>query len=136
MTSTSPPKKASTQRTTRNQYSQEIQVPTTVWYHHWNTNTTVSPLGHTTTSQTTTTRHESESTTPPHGTDYWLMMSVSNPNNTTQELHLSLAVTDVRSNCHSTTQVQTKNCGDQPNHHNLQLTHPASPCLASLETLA
>ncbi|MQM11935.1 hypothetical protein Taro_044847 [Colocasia esculenta] len=40
---------------------------------------------------------------PPHGIDYWFMMPVSNPDNTVQELHLSLAVTDVRSNCSSTT---------------------------------
>ncbi|MQM11590.1 hypothetical protein Taro_044497 [Colocasia esculenta] len=53
---------------------------------------------------------ESESTTPPHGTDYWFMMPVSNPDNTSQELPFSLAVTDV--------------------------THPAVPCLAPLETLA
>ncbi|MQM14042.1 hypothetical protein Taro_046971 [Colocasia esculenta] len=119
MTSTSPPEKASTQCTTRNQYPQEIQVPTTAWYHHCSSNTTVPPLGHTTTSQTTTTRHESESTTPPHATDYWFMTPVSNLNNTTQELPLSLVVTDVRSNYRSTTQVKPKNCGDQPNHHNL-----------------
>ncbi|MQL74855.1 hypothetical protein Taro_007226 [Colocasia esculenta] len=119
MTSTSPPEKVSTQRTMRNQYPQEIQVPTTAWYHHWNSNTTVSPLGHTTTSQTSTTKHESESTMPPHGTDYWFMTPVSNPDNTTQELPLSLPVTNVRSNCRSTTQVRPKNCGDQPNHHNL-----------------
>ncbi|MQM00177.1 hypothetical protein Taro_032911 [Colocasia esculenta] len=80
--------------------------------------------------------YESESTTPPHGTDYWFMTPVSNPDNTTQELPLSLAATDERSNCSSTTQVKPKNCGVQPNHHNLQVTHPASPCLAPLETLA
>ncbi|MQL96113.1 hypothetical protein Taro_028786 [Colocasia esculenta] len=50
-------------------------------------------------------KHESESTTPPHGTDYWFMTPVSNLDNTTQELPVSLAVTDVRSNCRSTTQV-------------------------------
>ncbi|MQM10534.1 hypothetical protein Taro_043424 [Colocasia esculenta] len=81
-------------------------------------------------------KHEPESTTPPHETDYWFMTQVSNPDNTTQELPLSLAVTDVRSNCRSTRQVKPKNCGDQPNHHNLQATHPAGPCLAPLETLA
>ncbi|MQL71591.1 hypothetical protein Taro_003919 [Colocasia esculenta] len=54
MTSISPSEKARTQRTTKNQYPQEIQVPTTAWYHHWNSNTTVPPLGHTTTSQITT----------------------------------------------------------------------------------
>ncbi|MQM15297.1 hypothetical protein Taro_048240 [Colocasia esculenta] len=80
--------------------------------------------------------HESESTTPPHGTDYWFMTLVSNLDNTTQELPLSLVVTDVRSNCSSTTQVKPKNYGVQPNHHNLQITHPADPCLAPLETLA
>ncbi|MQL79478.1 hypothetical protein Taro_011916 [Colocasia esculenta] len=65
-------------------------------------------------------KHEPESTTPPHETDYWFMTPVSNPDNTTQEQPLSLAVTDERSNCSSTTQVTPKNCGDQPNHHNLQ----------------
>ncbi|MQL74317.1 hypothetical protein Taro_006689 [Colocasia esculenta] len=40
-------------------------------------------------------KHEPESTTPPHGTDYLFMTPVSNPDNTTQELPLSLAVTDV-----------------------------------------
>ncbi|MQL80378.1 hypothetical protein Taro_012813 [Colocasia esculenta] len=69
---------------------------------------------------------------PPHGTDYWFMTPVSNPDNTTQEQPLSLAVTDVRSNCRSTTQVKPKNYGDQPNHHNLQVTHLAGPCLAPL----
>ncbi|MQM08437.1 hypothetical protein Taro_041294 [Colocasia esculenta] len=34
MTSTSPPEKASTQRTTRNQYPQRVQAPTTTRYHH------------------------------------------------------------------------------------------------------
>ncbi|MQL76660.1 hypothetical protein Taro_009052 [Colocasia esculenta] len=65
-------------------------------------------------------KQEPESSTPPHGTDYWFMTPVSNPDNTTQELLLSLTVTDVRSNCSSTTQVKSKNCRDQPNHHNLQ----------------
>ncbi|MQL87545.1 hypothetical protein Taro_020080 [Colocasia esculenta] len=36
------------------------------------------------------------------------MMPVSNPDNTTQELSLSLAVIDVRSNCRSTTRSQAK----------------------------
>ncbi|MQM02262.1 hypothetical protein Taro_035027 [Colocasia esculenta] len=58
-------------------------------------------------------------TTPPHGADYWFMTPVSNLDNTTQELPLSLAVTDARSNYSSTTQIKSKNCGDQSNHHNL-----------------
>ncbi|MQM15341.1 hypothetical protein Taro_048287 [Colocasia esculenta] len=75
-------------------------------------------------------KHEPESTTPPQGTDYWFRTPVSNPDNTTQEPPLSLAVTDVRFNCHSTTQVKPKNCGDPPNHHNL-FTHF---CLGSVDT--
>ncbi|MQL91500.1 hypothetical protein Taro_024118 [Colocasia esculenta] len=50
-------------------------------------------------------KQESESTMPPYGTDYWFMTPVSNPDNTAQELPLSLAVMDVRSNCCSTTQL-------------------------------
>ncbi|MQL72441.1 hypothetical protein Taro_004746 [Colocasia esculenta] len=83
MTSTSPPENASIQRTTRNQYPHK-----------------------------STAKHEPESTTPPHGTDYWFMTPVSNPDNTAQEQPLSLAVTNVRSNCRSTTQVESKNYGD------------------------
>ncbi|MQM07641.1 hypothetical protein Taro_040479 [Colocasia esculenta] len=41
------------------------------------------------------------------GTYYWFMTPVSNPDNTTQELPLSLAVTDERSNCRSTRTSQT-----------------------------
>ncbi|MQL70855.1 hypothetical protein Taro_003181, partial [Colocasia esculenta] len=47
------------------------------------------------------------------GTDYWLIRPVSNPDNTTQEQPLSLAVTDERSNCRSTRK-KSNNCGDQP----------------------
>ncbi|MQM05842.1 hypothetical protein Taro_038658 [Colocasia esculenta] len=36
------------------------------------------------------------------GMDYWLIRPVSNPDNTTQEQPLSLAVKDERSNCRST----------------------------------
>ncbi|MQM16462.1 hypothetical protein Taro_049422, partial [Colocasia esculenta] len=42
------------------------------------------------------------------GTDYWFMTSVSNPDNTTQELPLSLVATDVRSSCSSTTTCKAK----------------------------
>ncbi|MQL68069.1 hypothetical protein Taro_000372 [Colocasia esculenta] len=45
------------------------------------------------------------------GTDYWLIKPISNPDNTTQELPLSFAVTDERSNCHSTRK-KSNNCGD------------------------
>ncbi|MQL86896.1 hypothetical protein Taro_019433 [Colocasia esculenta] len=45
---------------------------------------------------------------PPHGIDYWFMMPVSNPNNTAQERPLSPTVTDVRSNCRSTTTSKAK----------------------------
>ncbi|MQM21456.1 hypothetical protein Taro_054497 [Colocasia esculenta] len=45
---------------------------------------------------------------PPHGTDYWFMTPVSNPDNTTQELPLSLVATDIRSNCRSTTTSKAK----------------------------
>ncbi|MQM21278.1 hypothetical protein Taro_054315 [Colocasia esculenta] len=51
-------------------------------------------------------KHKPESTTPTptHETDYWFMTPVSNSDNTTQEQPLSLAVTDVKSNCSSTIQ--------------------------------
>ncbi|MQL69942.1 hypothetical protein Taro_002234, partial [Colocasia esculenta] len=39
-------------------------------------------------------------------TDYWFMTPVSNSDNTTQELPLSLTVTDERSNCRSTSTSQ------------------------------
>ncbi|MQM10454.1 hypothetical protein Taro_043348 [Colocasia esculenta] len=42
------------------------------------------------------------------GTDYWFMTPVSNPDNTTQELPLSLAVTDKMSNCRSTSTSQRR----------------------------
>ncbi|MQL69923.1 hypothetical protein Taro_002219 [Colocasia esculenta] len=58
------------------------------------------------------------------GTDYWLIRPISNPDNTTQELPLSLAVTDERSNCRSTRK-KSNNCGDQPTPH-LQ-THNCRP---------
>ncbi|MQL95171.1 hypothetical protein Taro_027837 [Colocasia esculenta] len=50
------------------------------------------------------------------GTDYWLIRPISNPDNTTQEQPLSLAVTDERSNCRSTRK-KSNNCGDQPTPH-------------------
>ncbi|MQL69437.1 hypothetical protein Taro_001717 [Colocasia esculenta] len=68
------------------------------------------------------------------GTDYWFMTPVSNPDNTTQELPLSLAAMDVRSNYLSTTTSQRTVETNQ--HHNLQVTHPTGPCLAPLRTLA
>ncbi|MQM18901.1 hypothetical protein Taro_051899 [Colocasia esculenta] len=40
-------------------------------------------------------KHEPKNTMPPHGIDYWFMTPVSNPDNTAQELPLSLAVTDI-----------------------------------------
>ncbi|MQM03090.1 hypothetical protein Taro_035862 [Colocasia esculenta] len=51
------------------------------------------------------------------GIDYWFMTPLSNPNNTTQELHLSLVAMDVRSNCRSTTTSQRTVETNQ--HHNL-----------------
>ncbi|MQM23019.1 hypothetical protein Taro_056080, partial [Colocasia esculenta] len=67
--------------------------------------TTTETTRHSSTSKTSTNespthepqpvaKHESERTTPPHGTDYWFMTPVSNPDNTAQELPLSLAATD------------------------------------------
>ncbi|MQL84130.1 hypothetical protein Taro_016633 [Colocasia esculenta] len=58
------------------------------------------------------------------GTDYWLIRPISNPDNTTQEQPLSLAVTNERSNCRSTRK-KSNNCGDQPTPH-LQ-THSCRP---------
>ncbi|MQM19691.1 hypothetical protein Taro_052699 [Colocasia esculenta] len=66
--------------------------------------------------------------------DYWFMTPVSNPDNKAQELPLSLAVTDERSNCCSTTTSQEQ--WRPTNHHNLQATHHAGPCLTPLRTLA
>ena len=58
------------------------------------------------------------------GTVYWLIKPVSNPDKTTQEQPLSLAVTDERSNCRSIRK-KSNNCGDQPTPH-LQ-THNCRP---------
>ncbi|MQL97945.1 hypothetical protein Taro_030643 [Colocasia esculenta] len=89
---TSTSEKASTQRTTRNEYPQRVQVPTSTRYHHRTTNTTVPPPGHTTT--------------------------ISTSDNTTQELPLSLAVKDERSNCRSITAVKLRTV-ETNQHHNL-----------------
>ncbi|MQL69436.1 hypothetical protein Taro_001718 [Colocasia esculenta] len=51
------------------------------------------------------------------GTNYGFMTPVSNPDNKTQELPVSLAATDVRSNCRSTTTSQRTVETNQ--HHNL-----------------
>ncbi|MQL86201.1 hypothetical protein Taro_018731 [Colocasia esculenta] len=59
--------------------------------------------------------------------------TVSNPDNTTQEQPLSLAVTDERSNCRSTRTSQTTVETNQ--HHTCRHT-AADPCLAPLESLA
>ncbi|MQL84399.1 hypothetical protein Taro_016910, partial [Colocasia esculenta] len=67
-------------------------------------------------------------------TDYWFMMPVSNPDNKAQELPLSLAVTDERSNCRSTTTSQEQ--WRPTNHHNLQATHPTGSSLTPLGALA
>ncbi|MQL89529.1 hypothetical protein Taro_022105 [Colocasia esculenta] len=67
------------------------------------------------------------------GTDYWLIRPVSNPDNTTQEQPLSLAVTDERSNCRSMRTSQTTVEANQ--HHTCRHT-VASPCLAPLGSLA
>ncbi|MQL78003.1 hypothetical protein Taro_010417, partial [Colocasia esculenta] len=101
----------------------EKRIPTkaTSTYHHevppQSLNTTVPSTRYTTASQTTTgesslTNHNywlsaSRKERRHHtGIDYWFMMPVSNPDNTTQELPLSLTVTDERSNCSSTTTSQ------------------------------
>ncbi|MQM08837.1 hypothetical protein Taro_041699 [Colocasia esculenta] len=65
------------------------------------------------------------------GTDYWLIRSVSNPDNTTKEQPLSLAVTDERSNCRSTRTSQTTVETNQ--YHTCRHT-AAGPCLAPLGT--
>ncbi|MQM22839.1 hypothetical protein Taro_055897, partial [Colocasia esculenta] len=67
------------------------------------------------------------------GTDYWLIRPISNPDNTTQEKPLSLAVTDERSNCRSTRTSQTTVETNQ--HHTCRHT-AAGPCLAPLGSLA
>ncbi|MQL90918.1 hypothetical protein Taro_023520 [Colocasia esculenta] len=62
---------------------------------------TVPPPGHTTTvigfTQSTSRKERHHHM----GMDYWFMTPVSYPDNTTQELPLSLAVKDERSNCRS-----------------------------------
>ncbi|MQM13902.1 hypothetical protein Taro_046829 [Colocasia esculenta] len=67
------------------------------------------------------------------GTNYWLIRSVSNPNNTTQEQPLSLAVTDERSNCRSTRTSQTT---VETNQHHTYRHTAIGPCLAPLGSLA
>ncbi|MQL83862.1 hypothetical protein Taro_016361, partial [Colocasia esculenta] len=80
-----------------------LRSPTTI--------TTMSITGHTSTvthKPQPLAKHESERKRRHHtGTDYWFMTPVSNPDNTTQEVPLSLAVTDERSNCRSTRTSQT-----------------------------
>ncbi|MQM12789.1 hypothetical protein Taro_045708 [Colocasia esculenta] len=69
---------------------------------------TGTTMGQTTTNESLYTSHDHWQSTSRKerchhtGTDYWFMTPVSNPNNRTQELPLSLAVTDERSNCRST----------------------------------
>ncbi|MQM01569.1 hypothetical protein Taro_034329 [Colocasia esculenta] len=67
----------------------------------------------TTTSHTHTSHNQWQSTSRKArrhhtGIDYWFMTPVSNSDNTTQELPLSLAATNVRSNCSSTTTSKAK----------------------------
>jgi len=78
----------------------------------------VKPRPRVTNSQTTTSSKARVGKERRHhtGTDYWLIRPVSNPDNTTQEQPLSLAVTDERSNCRSTRK-KSNNCGDQPTPH-------------------
>ncbi|MQM12940.1 hypothetical protein Taro_045860 [Colocasia esculenta] len=67
------------------------------------------------------------------GMDYWLIRPICNPDNTTQEQPLSLAVTDKRSNCRSMRTSQTT--VETNNHHTYRHT-VAGPCLAPLGSLA
>ncbi|MQL76154.1 hypothetical protein Taro_008529 [Colocasia esculenta] len=86
----------------------------------------VKPRPQVTNSQTTTSSKARVGRERRHhtGTDYWLIRPVSIPDNTTQELLLSLAVRDERSNCRSTRK-KSNNCGDQLTPH-LQ-THSYKP---------
>ncbi|MQL91870.1 hypothetical protein Taro_024479 [Colocasia esculenta] len=67
------------------------------------------------------------------GTNYWLIRPVSNPDNTTQEQPLSLAVTEERSNCRST---RTSQITVETNQHHTFRHTAAGPCLAPLGSLA
>ncbi|MQM07924.1 hypothetical protein Taro_040767 [Colocasia esculenta] len=70
------------------------------------------------------------------GTNYWLIRSVSNPDNTTQELPLSLVATDPQSSYGSTNSQVKQLTVETSKHHHLQVTHPAGLCLAPLGTQA
>ncbi|MQL82805.1 hypothetical protein Taro_015289 [Colocasia esculenta] len=59
--------------------------------------------------------------------------SLSNPDNTTQEQPLSLAVTDERSNCRS---MRTSQTTVETNQHHTCRHTAAGPCLAPLGSLA
>ncbi|MQL95460.1 hypothetical protein Taro_028129 [Colocasia esculenta] len=69
-------------------------------------------------------------------TEHTTNQPVSNPDNITQELPLSLVAMDPQSN-YGSTNLQVKQLTVETNkHHHLQVTHPAGPCLAPLGTLA
>ncbi|MQM10990.1 hypothetical protein Taro_043890, partial [Colocasia esculenta] len=113
--STTPPqylKRAGTSRTTRNRYPRRVQVPTT--------------MRHTITGQTTTIGKARVEKERRHhmGTDYWFMTPISNPDNTTQELPLSLTVKDERSNCRS---ISTSQRTVETNQHHTCRPHNCRP---------
>ncbi|MQL69422.1 hypothetical protein Taro_001664 [Colocasia esculenta] len=122
-----------------------VQVPITTRYQHGNHNHNcantrahlewVKPRLRVTNSRTTASGKARVGKERCHhtGTDYWLIRPVSNPDNTTQEQPLNLAVTDERSNCRSTRTSQTTVETNQ--HHTCRHT-AAGPCLAPLGALA
>ncbi|MQL86343.1 hypothetical protein Taro_018873 [Colocasia esculenta] len=83
-------------------------------------------MRHTTTGKTTTTGKARVGKERRHhtGTDYWFMTPVSNPDNTTQELPLSLAIKDERSNCRSTS---TSQITVETNQHHTCRPHSCRP---------
>ncbi|MQL74993.1 hypothetical protein Taro_007363 [Colocasia esculenta] len=135
---TSTPEKTSIRRTTTNHYPHEVQVPITTSHNCANTRAhleRVKPRLRVTNSRATASGKARVGKERRHhtGTDYWLIRPISNPDNTTQEQPLSLAVTDERSNCRSTRTSQTTVETNQ--HHTCRHT-AAGPCLAPLGSLA